>query len=133
VQHLVDGLQHVIDRQSAPDLSWARPLGGFCSPGPPVTDEENIYIATYDNRMGPDNRITAVNPSDGRIVWRFQTENAVKGHMDCRAGCSLQQMSPNSVLSRHENRTLRWKHALFPERFSTAYQMGVVAENERFT
>jgi len=132
VQHLVDGLQHVVGRQSAPDLSWALPLGGFCAPGPPVTDEENIYIATYDNRMGPDNRITAVNPSDGRIVWRFQTENAVKGHMDLSGGLLVAADVTGTVYCLDtKTGTLRWKHDLFPERFSTAYQMGVVAENER--
>ncbi len=132
VQHLVDGVQHPARGQSAPVLTWALPLGGLCAPNPPVTDGKNIYIATYDNRMGSENRITAVNPSSGEIVWHFQTENAVKGHMDLSDGLLIAADVTGTVYCLDtKTGTPQWKRALFPERFSTAYQMGVVAENGR--
>lgn len=120
--------QHVLPQAR---LDWVLPLGGLCAMNPPVAAQGLLVVATHDNQLGPANRIQAVDPNNGTVVWRFRTGNSVKGHM----AVSGNRLVAADVEGRAycldvKTGTLLWQTTP-PARFSTSYQMGVVIDGQR--
>ena len=67
-------------------LAWSISLGGMTTIYPPLLAQETLFIATHDHIMGAGNRICAVDPDSGDILWSVPLSNNIASSMAYEAG-----------------------------------------------
>ena len=129
---LLNGAHHPgnVSGPSSPlQLDWVTNVGANIFMCPPIIAEGKVFIATYDNGDARNGFVVAYDIQSGAEVWRYRTQNSIKGAIAYEDGQVFgTDMVGNVYAINSEHGTLNWTLNLELKALP-AYVSSTIAEN----